>query len=417
MKRILVIGGGVVGVTTANALARLGLPVTLLEQSATLGTGATHGNGAQLSYAYSDALGSPSVLRSVPALLCGFDPAFRAYLSFDPRFWVWLGSFLANCTAARFKANTLAVLRLALQSRSSLAALSAGHADLAFDHCRPGKLHVYDDKPKFDAARVGITLKNAFGLEQRALSAEEAIAVEPALASTRRKIAGAIHSPADEAGDAYLFTQSLATIAVREHRLQILTAQRAQRFIREGSRIRAVATTSGLIEADIFVLAAGCDSSDLARTAGVRLPIFPMKGYSATLPASSSSPRLSITDASAKIVFCTLNGRVRIAGMADLGRCDANVEPARVRQLMADAKFCLPNAAIWDADPHFWAGLRPMTPDSRPIISPTSVSNLFINSGHGMLGWTLACGSADLIAALITGENPSLAADFSLRRF
>jgi len=416
MKRILVIGGGVVGVTTANALARLGLPVTLLEQSV-LGNGATHANGAQLSYAYSDALGSPSVLRSLPELLCGLDPAFRVHLSFDPRFWSWLGSFLANCTAARFNANTLAVLRLALQSRASLAALSARHGDLAFDHCGPGKLHIYDDKPKFEAARVGMTLKNAFGLEQRALSAEEAIAVEPALAWTRRKIAGAIHSPNDEAGDAYLFTQSLATIAAREHHLQILTGQRAQSFIKEGLRIRAVATPSGLVEADIFVLAAGCDSSALARTAGVRLPIFPMKGYSVTLPASSISPRLSITDARAKIVFCTLNGRVRIAGMADLGRYDVTVEPDRIQQLMADAKYCLPNAAIWNAAPHFWAGIRPMTPDSRPIISATSVSNLFINSGHGMLGWTLACGSADLLAALITGENPALAADFSLRRF
>jgi len=416
VKRILVLGGGVVGVTTANALARLGMPVTLLEQSA-LGNGATHGNGAQLSYAYSDALGSPSVFRSLPELLFGLDPAFRAHLSFDPRFWIWMGRFLANCSAARFKANTLAVLRLALQSRAALAALIARHGDLAFDHCRPGKLHIYDDPAKLEAARVGMTLKNAFGLEQHALSAEEAIAVEPALASSGRKIAGAIHSPNDEAGDAYLFTQSLAAIAAREHHLQILTGQRAQHLIKEGRRIRAVQTPSGLIEADIFVLAAGCDSSALARTAGVRLPIFPMKGFSATLPASTGSPRLSITDARAKIVFCTLNGRIRIAGMADLGRGDVTVEPDRIQRLMADAKCCLPNAANWDADPHFWAGIRPMTPDSRPIISSTSVSNLYINSGHGMLGWTLACGSADLITALITGENPSLAADFSLRRF
>jgi D-amino-acid dehydrogenase len=416
LKRILVIGGGVVGVTTANALARSGLSVTLLEQSV-LGQGATHRNGAQLSYAYSDALGSPSVLRSLPELLFGFDPAFRAHLSFDPRFWSWLGSFLANCTAARFKANTLAILRLALLSRSSLAALTARHGDLAFDHCRPGKLHIYDDERKFEAARVGMTLKNPYGLGQRALSAEEAIAVEPALACTRRNIAGAIHSPNDEAGDAYLFTQSLASIAAREHHLQVLTGQHAQYFIKDGLRIRAVATPSGLIEADIFVLAAGCDSSALARTVGVRLPIFPMKGYSVTLPSSPGSPRLSITDARAKIVFCTLSERVRIAGMADLGRHDVTVEPDRIKQLIADAKYCLPNAAIWDAEPHFWAGIRPMTPDSRPIISATPVSNLFINSGHGMLGWTLACGSADLLAALIMGEDPSVAADFSLERF
>jgi D-amino-acid dehydrogenase len=417
MKRILVIGGGVVGVATANALAGKGLSVTLLEQSGTLGTGATQRNGAQLSYAYADALASPALLRRLPELLCGFDPAFRAHLGIDPRFWIWLGSFLANCTASRFNANTLAVLRLALQSRCSLAALRARHGDLAFDHRRPGKLHIYDDPLKFEAARAGMELKSAFGLAQRALSAEAAIDLEPALASTGRKIAGAIHSPVDEAGDAYLFTQSLATIAAREHHLEVLTGRRAQGFIKEGSRIRALKTPSGPIEADIFVLAAGSGSSALARTAGVRLPILPMKGYSVTLPACSSSPRLSITDARAKIVFCTLNGQVRIAGMADLGRHDAAVDADRIRQLLTGAKSCLPNAAVWNADPHGWAGLRPMTPDSRPIIGSTGVSNLFINSGHGMLGWTLACGSAELIAALITGENPSLAADFSLERF
>jgi len=417
MKRVLVIGGGVIGVTTASALARLGFNVTLLEQSATLGQGATHGNGGQLSYAYSDALGSPSVLRSLPALVCGLDPSFRAHVSLDPRFWNWTGRFLANCTAARSTANTLAILRLALQSRLSLKALMARHGDLEFKHSRSGKLHVYDHPSKFAAARAGMILKNSLGCDQRALSAAEAVALEPALAGTGRGIVGAIHSPLDEAGDAYLFTQSLATIAARDHGLKILTGQPAQRFIKDRLTVRAVATPRGPIDAEIFVLTAGCDSSALARTAGVRLPILPMKGYSATLPASGGSPVLSITDARARIVFCRLNGQVRIAGVAELGGYDDRLEPKRMQRFLAVAKSCLPNAADWNADPHFWSGLRPMTPDCRPIISSTAIPNLYINSGHGMLGWTLACGSADLAAALIAGENPALAADFGLHRF
>jgi D-amino-acid dehydrogenase len=416
MTRIVVIGGGVIGVTTAAELARRGLRVTLLERSETLGSGATARNGGQLSYSYADALGSRAVLFDLPRLLCGLDPAFRIRASVDPDFLIWVARFLANCSSARFSANTLAVLQLALRSRSALAALRARHSDLSFDHSTSGKLHLYDDAGKFEAAKEGMAPKNRFGCDQRALTSSEVVAIEPAAARWGRPIAGAIHSPIDEAGDPYGFTQSLAAIAVREYGLAVLTGMAVERFIAEGQRIRAVATPSGLVEADLFVLTAGSDAPALARTLEISLPIYPLKGYSVTLPATAGSPLISITDARARIVFCRLGNHMRIAGMADLGRPNRIVPRDRIDLLVAAAQTCLPDAADWSADPQFWTGLRPMTPDSRPIIGATPIANLFLNCGHGMLGWTLACGSAELAAAEILGERQPMGEDFSLVR-
>lgn len=417
MRRIVVIGGGVVGVTTAAELARRGLSVTLLERSETLGSGATARNGGQLSYGYADALGSASLLFDLPRLLCGLDPAFRIHANLDPHFLSWAGRFLANCTKARFSANTLSVLRLALHSRCALAALRARHPDLNFDHSNSGKLQLYYDARRFEAAKGSMAFKNRLGCEQRVLSPSEAVAVEPAIAKRGLDIAGAVYSPIDEAGDAYAFTRSLADIAVREYGLTILTGMPVRQFVVENHKIRAARTPGGLVEGDSFVLSAGSDAPALARLLKINLPIYPLKGYSVTLPATPDSPIVSLTDTRARIVFCRLGDDVRIAGMADLGRPDRTIRPDRVDRLMMAAQACLPRAADWRADPQSWAGLRPMTPDSRPIIGAAPIANLFLNCGHGMLGWTLACGSAELAAAGISGESDAMLEDFSLVRF
>jgi len=332
MTHIVVIGAGVIGVATAAELARRGLRVTLLER--------------------------------------------RIRASADPCFLIWAARFLANCSSARFSANTLAVLRLALRSRSVLAALRARHPDLTFNHSNSGKLHLYDDAGKFQTAKEGMAFKNGFGCDQRALTPSEVVGI-----------------------------------------LTIMTGMAVERFVVEGHRIRAVETQRGLVEADLFILTAGTDAPVLARTVEISLPIYPVKGYSVTLPATCYSPRISITDTRARIVFCRLGKNVRIAGMADLGAPNLMIQRDRIDLLMAVAQTCLPSAADWSADPQFWTGLRPMTPDSRPIIGATLIANLFLNCGHGMLGRTLACGSAELIAAEILGESQAMTEDFSLARF
>lgn len=418
-SHVVVIGGGVIGVTTAAALARGGLRVTLLERSASLGSGATARNGAQLSYCYSDALGTPSILRELPGLLAGFDPSFRVQNSLRPDFLRWALQFLQNCTAARFLLNTRAVFDLAKHSRAALADLLLRHPELRFKHTKTGKLHLYDAPDRFAAARAIAEFKREFGGEQHILSAEAAVEIEPALATIQRRVIGAVYSPHDEAGDPSQFTQALAALAGRSHGLTVLTNTAARRLICDRRRIRGVETSTGLIEGDVFVLAAGTETAVLASGVGLRLPIFPMKGYSVTLPITARTPSVSITDSRARIVFCRLENEVRIAGLAELGRGDGHVHPKRVRVLLDAARSCLPDAADWRADPQAWSGLRPMTPDCRPIIGAVpSLANLVLNCGHGMLGWTLACGSAELAthAVLAGGANTSMD-DFKLARF
>jgi len=419
---VVVIGGGVVGVTTAEAFARRGVSVTLLERSPSLGSGVTARNGGQLSYSYVDALGSPSLLRSIPKMLLGCDQGFRIHTGLRPNFPAWALQFLLNCTHVRSTENTRAVLRLALRSRAALAALGARHTTLEFKHAACGKLHIYDDLRKFEAATAAMTLKNELGCEQRILSIDELLTLEPALSSSARRIVGAIYSPLDEAGDSFQFTNELADILEQKYGLAVHTSTAVTELITDHRRVRAVRTSHGLVEGDIFVLAAGVNSVALAGSVGVTLPIYPMKGYSVTLPATPNSPTVSITDTSSRIVFCRLNDQVRIAGLAELGRADGELDSRRIEVLLDAARTCLPVAADWRADPNPWSGLRPMTPDCRPIIGSTPIANLFLNCGHGMLGWTLACGSAEMTASLILEEHRSeeyrsIASDFSLARF
>jgi D-amino-acid dehydrogenase len=393
-----------------------------LEALPRLGTGVTARNGAQLSYAYCDPMGTPSIARDLPRLMTGLDPAFRIRPSLNPRFLSWALQLLANCSEARSAANLRAVLRLALRSRAALLELQGSHPGLSFSHAASGKLLIYDSVKKFTAARAAVHIKNEMGCGQRILRKDEVVALEPALSACQRDIVGAIYSPIDEAGDAAAFTQALAEIAVRQHGLVVLQDTRADGFVVEGRHIRAVRTRSGYIEGDRFVLATGGGAVWLAASVGLKLPIYPMKGYSVTLPATALTPAVSITDTRAKIVFCRLQDQVRIAGLAELGRADDAIDPRRVTTLLQMARDSLPAAAEWGADAAAWAGLRPMTPDSRPIIGATRLENLFLNCGHGMLGWTLACGSAELLASLMLDERPAgelrtMATDFGITRF
>jgi D-amino-acid dehydrogenase len=296
------------------------------------------------------------------------------------------------------------------------------HPDLTFSHGASGKLHLYDDAAKLHAATQLMELKNRLGCEQRVLSRDETLTIEPALSGCGRPFVGAIYSPLDEAGEAQAFTRALATIAAREYGLELIPRTVVERFILDRGRIRAVDTSRGPIEGDTFVLTTGADLPALARTAGLRVRVAPMKGYSISLPATQDAPVISITDTRAKIVFCRLDDQLRIAGMAELGRYDVDLDARRIDVLLNAARTCLPGAARWHEDPRPWAGLRPMTPDCRPIIGATRISNLFLNGGHGMLGWTLACGSAELTASWVAGEDPAeesfaSADDFSLARF
>lgn len=395
---IVVVGAGVVGMATALTLADRGHRVSVIDSADEAGRGTSFANGGQLSYAYTDALASPATLAQMPWLLMSRDPALRLHPSLDPDFLRWGLAFLKNGSAARYRRNTLAGLALAFRSRRALHALTRRHM-IDFAHGTPGKIIIYRSARSFAAAQAMAAEKIAGGAEQNFLDAEGAVAIEPMLAAIRPQIAGAIHTANEEVGDPYRFCiGAQAALAAGGSASHFATS--VTRIDVEGRHPAAITTTGQRIAADCIILCTGADTVALARPLGVRLPIIPMKGYSITAPPGPAAPKVSVTDAANRVVFARLGDRMRIAGLADLGRRDTKVEPARLAALIDSARAALPDAADYEAIETSWAGLRPMTPDSLPIIR-TIAPGVIANTGHGALGWTYAAGSAERVADIV----------------
>ncbi|WP_287598152.1 FAD-dependent oxidoreductase [Thermomonas sp.] len=395
---VAVIGAGVVGLGTAWALARRGVRVLLLERANGPALGASFANGAQLSYAYTDAMAGPALWKQLPGMLAGGDAAFRVRASLDPHFWAWGLALLRNATAARLQRNTLATLALALESKAAMDALLARHP-IDFQHRVAGKLHVYYDASALPKARAMIDTKRSFGVRQQLLSPAEAIAAEPALADARGMV-GAVHSPDEEAGDPWRFCCGLLQILQAQYGMQARFGFDLQRAQRDGTHWRLHAASGDSVRVGKVAVCAGIDSHALLRTLGLASPLMAIKGYSFTAPCGTHAPRASITDTARKLVFCRLGERIRVAGLADLNHWDPKPDPARMQQLIAMARDSLPEAADYEAIEHRWAGLRPATPPSNPVIRQPR-DGLVLNIGHGMLGWTLAMGSGERAANLL----------------
>ncbi|USA40096.1 FAD-dependent oxidoreductase [Pelagerythrobacter marinus] len=395
----IVVGAGVVGVSTAYALARRGLAVTLVERHEEPGMETSHANGAQLSYLYTDALASPALLSQMPKLALGLVPAFRMRRRLDLDYLRWIAAFLRNCTRERFRANTLATLHLALESRVAMEELAGAHP-LDFGYRTAGKMHVYRSQRAFDAARAVAEMKAGPGVVQHALSPSEAFVMEPALERAAPGIRGVLHSPEEAVGDPHRFACAMRDLLVDRYGAATRFARTVTRLRLEDDRALAVCADGEELSADIAVDCSGSEGGRLLRPFGIRLPIMPMKGYSFTAPAAPASPSISITDVEAKIVFTRLGGQVRVAGLADLGNFDRAVDPRRMAALVDGARRSMPRAAAFDRAGAFWTGLRPMTPDAQPRIARPH-PRLAYNLGHGVLGWTLAMGSAERLARLV----------------
>ena len=394
----LVLGAGVVGVATAYALARRGVAVTIVDRAVEAGRGTSFANGAQLSYAYTDALASPALLRRLPALLMMADPAFRLRPSIDPEFVRWGLEFLRNCSADRFLANSLAGLRLALESRAAMHALLERHP-LEFGHTVAGKLHLYESEAALDAAARLVEAKRQAGAEQEVLSPAEAVSVEPALGSIAHRLSGAIYSPQEEVGDPHLFCNALLGSLEADYGVETSLGASVSNLDLSGGE--PVAVIDGQrVQARHIILCTGVDTPALLKGTGIPAPIWPMKGYSVTAPLGAAAPAVSITDVARKLVFCRLSGRMRIAGLADLGTRNLAIDPRRLETLLASARSALPDAADYDRLESSWAGLRPMTPSSLPVIRKAR-PGLVLNVGHGALGWTYAMGAGERAAALV----------------
>ena len=396
---VAVVGAGVVGMATAYALARRGRRVLLLDRAPGPARETSFANGAQLSYAYTDAMAGPSLWKQLPGMIAGRDRAFRTRVSGDPDFWRWGLAFLRNASHSRLRDNTLVTLKLALESRSAMSELLARHP-IDFDQRVAGKLHVYYNAAALPAARAMIERKRPFGVQQRLITAEEAIAMEPALAGAR-DVAGVVHSPEEEVGDPWRFATGLLDVLRTHHDVDARFGFDLQHLHRDGAMWRLHSRNGDAITVPYVVVCAGIGSKALLRPLGLRVPLMAVKGYSFTAPCGTNAPSASITDTARKLVFCRLGDRVRVAGLADLNHWDAAPDRARAADLVAMARESLPQAVDYDAIDSDWAGLRPMTPWSSPIIRRAG-EGLVLNIGHGMLGWTLAMGSGERAADLVT---------------
>jgi D-amino-acid dehydrogenase len=399
---VVVAGAGVVGVATAYAMARRGLSVALVDRNPGPALGASYANGAQLSYAYSDALGSPALLRKLPSLALGADPLFRLKGAFDVGLIDWGLRFLAASTSAGHKASTLATLKLGLESQRALHGLLERHP-IAFDHLAAGKMHLYFDPESLASAGQTVALKRRHGAVQEVLAAAEAIAIEPALAGAKGLV-GVVYSPEDEVGDPHRFSEQLIEVLRRDYGVRTLFNVDVRDAEFAADAVTLIGSRGDRVTGRTLVVALGVEAKGFLARQGVRVPLLPMKGYSFTASAGARAPQVSITDTTRKLVFCQLAGKIRVAGVAELGSRDLSVQPERLTALVASACESLPDAADYSGVTSGWAGLRPMTPSSVPIIARPR-ERLIINVGHGMLGWTLAMGSAERAAALLLGAG------------
>lgn len=402
MGDIAVIGAGVVGVSTAYMLARRGYRVTLIDAASVPGAGASAGNAAQLSWAYGDAMASPALIRHLPAIALGRDPAFRIAWQADPDFLIWGLRFLANATPDRWWANTSAILDLAAVSRQELATL-LHETGIVFDYRLAGKLHLYSDAASFAAARATVDRKKALGVDQRMLSREDAEGIEPALRVYQSEIAGAVYTPGDALGDAASYCRALTDHLVREYGMTTLLGHRICGLHTHKGRLRALRFLDrDDLEIEKAVLAAGPGAPFLSREVPEARAIRPVRGYSLTIPLSASSPRVSLTDVKRKLAFAAIGDRFRVAGLADITAVGAGFDRERFGALRMAASSVLPEFQVTSRDDAIWSGERPTTPSSQPIICASRRTHgLYLNLGHGMLGWTLALGSARRMVDLI----------------
>lgn len=412
MKNVIVIGGGVIGLTTAWSLLEAGFKVTLLERAADVATGASHANGGQLSYRYVSPLADAGVPFKALSWLFKEDSPQQLRPELSWQQWSWMAQFLGHCSSAANRRTTQRLLKLGNLSQQAFGELGARISQESIALRTPGKLVVYRQPDEFaKAARNAESAAIASG-EVQVLDADECITLEPALTDARSLLSGGIYTRSEAVADCRVFCLQLLALLQQCSGFQLVTQARATGFVRRDGRAVAVQLDAGELAADEFVIAAGLHSVALAASVGIRLPLYPIKGYSLSAPIGPThrSPEISVTDFEKKVLYARIGDQLRIAAMADLVGENETLDPQRVASLYRLVKSTLPNAADYSqAVP--WTGLRPATPSGAPILGPTPVPGLWLNVGHGALGFTLAGGSARILSALLSSQAPPIPLD------
>lgn len=410
--KVVVIGAGVIGISTAWFLSRHGFEVVVIDRGREVASETSYANGGQISVSHAAPWATPAALTRAARWLLRADAPLRVRLRADWQQWRWIAGFVRECTSERVRRNIGELVRLGIYSRRVLQQLRS-ETGIAYDERLRGILHFYTDPREFEAAHEPARLMRELGCERSIVSVDEAIAIEPALRNARESLVGATFTPGDESGDAHAFTVQLAT-RCRAAGVEFRMGQQVSALRASSGRIEYVETIDAhggyeSIRAERYVLAAGSFSPLLATPLGIHLAVYPAKGYSVTMPVRDLSRAwvVSLTDDEHKLVFSRLGDRLRIAGTAELTGYGRALDLARCRAMLRRVERLMPGAGD-AASARFWSGLRPSTPSNRPYVGGTRIPNLFLNTGHGTLGWTLACGSAKALADLMAGRQPDV---------
>jgi D-amino-acid dehydrogenase len=407
---VVILGGGVIGVTSAYYLAKAGAEVTVIEREPGAGLQTSFANAGQLCTGGAAPWAAPGLpLKALKWLFQRHAP-----LSIRPDGSLaqlrWMGQLLRNCTPDKYALNKTRMLRLSRHSRACMQELR-DETGIAYEQRRRGTLELFRSAEQYRSAQSDIGLLRDAGITVRAVHPDDCIVAEPALVRVRERVAGGLHFPDDETGDCHMFTQALAKkAAALGVRFRFDTPVKELRIANE--RVNGVVLDDDTLDADHVVVAAGSYSTGLLGRAGIRLPVYPVKGYSITvdLQDASAAPVSTVLDVEYKVAITRFDQRIRVGGMAELSGFDRSLNQRRRATLELALGELFPDAAP-GARPEFWTGLRPMTPDGTPIIGATGVKNLWTNTGHGTLGWTMACGSGQLLADLVCGRPPVIRAD------
>lgn len=414
---VIILGSGVIGVTSAYYLRKAGHDVTVIDRQPGAGLETSYANAGEVSPGYSSPWAAPGIpLKALKWLFMEHAPLIlRPRL--DRAMWAWMLQMLRNCTEPRYALNKSRMVRIAEYSRDCLVALRA-ETGITYDERSLGTLQLFRTQKQVDSTAGDIAVLKDYGVPFEVLDVDGCVIAEPGLAGVRDKIAGGLRLPGDETGDCHMFTQRLAKLAadlgVLFHYDTTISGIKTN-----GGQIESVVTSRGEFKADAYVVALGSYSPLLLRPLGVSLPVYPVKGYSMTMPVIDAevAPQSTIMDETFKIAITRLGDRIRVGGMAELSGYNSQLSPAR-RRTLEHSVTDLFRAAGDLSRATYWTGMRPMTPDGTPVIGGTRYRNLYLNTGHGTLGWTMACGSGRVLSDLVSARRPEIdASDLALSRY
>lgn len=414
--KVIVLGGGVIGTSSAYYLAKAGMEVTLFDRQNAPAQETSFANAGQVSPGYSTPWAAPGI--PLKAMKWMFEKHAPLAIRPDGSLFQlrWIAQMLKNCSAERYAINKERMMRLAEYSRSCLQQLRAD-TGISYEHRTGGTLQLFRTQAQLDAVARDVAVLAECGVPHEVLGPDDLARVEPGLAHANERLTGGLRLPNDETGDCHLFTQALARLASAEG-VNFRLGRSVDGLLTDGTKIVGVRAGHETLTADRYVLAFGSYTTTFLRPLGLNLLVYPVKGYSLTIPLliPSLAPQSTVLDETYKIAITRFDDRIRVGGMAELGGYDLRLNPRRRATLEMVVGDLFPGGDIKRAD--FWTGLRPMTPDGTPIVGGTRFSNLFLNTGHGTLGWTMACGSGKLIADIVSGRQPEISTEgLSLDRY